>query len=109
MIIDLVHFIQYIFRFSVNPLQQEIQNSISLSREDIWASMIATFCGSLFTRLLAGPICDKFGARLPFAFFILVTCIPTLWIGFVQSSAAFIVVRFFLGIGGGAFVMCHFW
>ena len=71
--------------------------------------MIATFLGSLVTRLIAGPICDKYGARLPFAIFILATCLPTLSVAFISSSTEFIIVRFFLGIGGGAFVMCHFW
>ena len=96
-------------RFSVNPLLHVIQLSLSLTKEELWSSMIATFVGSLITRMIAGPICDKFGARLPFAFFILATCIPTLLCGFVKSSFQFIIVRFFLGIGGGAFVMCHFW
>lgn len=95
--------------FSVNPLLFVMQESVGISTEAIWSSTISTLLGSLITRLIAGPICDKYGARLPFAFFLLATCIPTLCIGFVQTNLQLIIVRFFVGIGGGSFVMCHFW
>lgn len=95
--------------FSVNPLILRIQESLGVDDTTIWLSIVSTLSGSLISRLVAGFVVDKYGARLPFAGILLLTCVPCLCLGIVQTGLELIVVRFFLGIAGGAFVMVHAW
>lgn len=60
-------------------------------------------------RFLLGPMCDKFGARIPFALILCAASIPTACIGFVNSATGLAIIRLFIGIAGGTFVMCQFW
>eukprot|EP00594_Rhizosolenia_setigera_P003273 CAMPEP_0178951284 /NCGR_PEP_ID=MMETSP0789-20121207/7133_1 /TAXON_ID=3005 /ORGANISM="Rhizosolenia setigera, Strain CCMP 1694" /LENGTH=796 /DNA_ID=CAMNT_0020632125 /DNA_START=79 /DNA_END=2469 /DNA_ORIENTATION=+ len=95
--------------FSINPLILRIQESLGVDDTTIWLSIVSTLSGSLISRLVGGFVVDKYGARLPFAGILLLTCVPCLCLGIVQTGLELIVVRFFLGIAGGAFVMVHAW
>lgn len=95
--------------FSINPLILKVQESLEVDEETIWLSIVSTLAGSLLTRLASGLVVDKYGPRLPFAGILLLACIPCLCLGLVQTGWELIVVRFFLGMGGGAFVCVHTW
>ena len=60
-------------------------------------------------RFLLGPACDKFGARIPMAGILCAASIPTACVGFVNTAAGLYVLRLFIGIAGGTFVMCQYW
>jgi len=60
-------------------------------------------------RILIGPICDSYGARIPMAVVLCVAAIPTACVGLVESSAGLSTIRFFIGIAGSSFVMAQFW
>lgn len=95
--------------FSLNPMLYVVQQSLGIEDRKIWESIIASLAGSFVSRLIAGFVCDKYGARLPFAALLVFSCIPTLCLGLVKTALELIIVRFFVGFAGGAFVMCHFW
>lgn len=94
--------------FSVNPLILRIQESLGVDDTTIWLSIVSTLSGSLISRLVGGFVVDKYGARLPFAGILLLTCVPCLCLGIVQTGLELIVVRFFLGIAGGKFCFTAF-
>lgn len=60
-------------------------------------------------RFILGPLCDQYGARILFAFVLCLASIPTACVGFVNSAQGLIVLRLFIGLAGGTFVMCQYW
>lgn len=98
-----------IFRFSISPLLTEVQDSLGLSKEQIWTSSISAVSGTIVMRFLLGPYCDKFGPRIPMGIILACSAIPTGMTGLVNSSIGLSILRFFIGIGGSSFVMCQYW
>jgi NNP family nitrate/nitrite transporter-like MFS transporter len=60
-------------------------------------------------RVVAGPLCDKFGPRKVFGGLLLVGSIPLGLAPLVNSAEGLYASRFFIGILGGAFVPCQVW
>jgi MFS transporter, NNP family, nitrate/nitrite transporter len=73
------------------------------SKQDVWTSSIANDCTAILTRILIGPICDAYGARIPMAIVLIAASIPTAMLGLVQSATGLAVCRFFIGIAGSSF------
>lgn len=65
--------------------------------------------GTLVVRLMAGPLCDRFGPRLVFVGCLLAGAIPTAMAGLVTNPKGLIALRFFIGILGASFVPCQVW
>lgn len=64
---------------------------------------------SLLVRLLAGPLCDRFGPRRTFAGCLIAGAIPTFCAGGIKNASGLYAIRFFVGILGGSFVPCQVW
>ena len=60
-------------------------------------------------RLVLGPLCDKYGARLCMASILLVSAIPCAMTGLVESAEGLYIARAFIGIAGASFVACQYW
>ena len=60
-------------------------------------------------RFILGPACDKYGARVLFTVVLCAASIPTAMTGLVNSATGLAVLRLFIGIAGGTFVMCQYW
>ena len=60
-------------------------------------------------RFILGPACDKYGARILFTVVLCSASIPTACTGFVETATGLAILRLFIGIAGGTFVMCQFW
>jgi NNP family nitrate/nitrite transporter-like MFS transporter len=102
-------FIAFFIWFAPAPLLSEIRSTLGLSKQQIWTSNIVGVGGTIFMRFLLGPACDKYGARVLFAVVLCVASIPTSMLGLVNSATGLAVIRLFIGIAGGTFVMCQFW
>merc|ERR1711881_594827 len=70
---------------------------------------IMSLTGTLVIRLIAGPLCDRFGPRYVFVGCLLAGAIPTAMAGLVTSPTGIIVLRFFIGVLGASFVPCQVW
>jgi MFS transporter, NNP family, nitrate/nitrite transporter len=99
----------FIIWFCVAPLLPEIKKTLKISKQDIWTSNIVAVGGTIFMRFILGPLCDKYGARIPFAWILCLAAIPTAAVGLVNNKNDLIIVRLFIGIAGGTFVMCQYW
>lgn len=66
-------------------------------------------CATLLVRVVAGPLCDRFGPRNTFAGCLIVGAIPSFCAGGVYNASGLMAVRFFVGILGGSFVPCQVW
>ena len=102
-------FIAFFIWFAIAPLLSEIRTTLGLTKQEIWTSNIVGVGGTIFMRFLLGPACDKYGARVLFAVVLCVASIPTSMVGLVNSATGLAVIRLFIGIAGGTFVMCQFW
>lgn len=65
--------------------------------------------GTILVRFILGPLCDKYGARILFTLVLCGASIPTACTGLVQSSQGLVILRAFIGLAGGTFVMCQYW
>jgi len=102
-------FIAFFIWFAIAPLLSEIRTTLDLDKQQIWNSSIASVAGTIFMRFLLGPLCDKFGSRVLFTVVLCVASIPTACTGLVNSATGLTVLRLFIGIAGGTFVMCQYW
>jgi NNP family nitrate/nitrite transporter-like MFS transporter len=102
-------FVAFFTWFAVTPLLGEIKDTLGLSKADIWTSSLCGTAGTIIMRIIMGPMCDKFGARICMAFILAVSAIPCAFTGFVNSSQGLSSVRSFVGISGSAFVACQYW
>jgi hypothetical protein len=95
--------------FAITPLLGEIRTSLNLTPAQVWTSSIVGVGGTIFMRFVLGPLCDKYGARVLMAVILCAASIPTAMTGVVNTSAGLAVLRLFIGISGGTFVMCQYW
>jgi NNP family nitrate/nitrite transporter-like MFS transporter len=102
-------FCAFLVWFAPAPLLSEIRDNLGLSKADVWNSSIANDIVAVMGRILIGPICDNYGARIPMAMVLVVSSIPTAMVGFVNTSAGLSIIRLFIGIAGSSFVMAQFW
>ena len=102
-------FLAFTIWFAPAPLLKEIKETLDLSSREIWASSICNDVAAIVLRMMLGPICDRFGARIPMALVLVTASIPTAMLGLVHTTAGLCVLRFFIGIAGSSFVMAQFW
>jgi len=102
-------FLAFMIWFAPAPLLKEIQDTLQLSKQQIWTSSITNDCTAIFMRIIMGPVCDNYAARWPMAIVLMVASIPTAMLGLVNSGSGLAVIRFFIGIAGSSFVMSQFW
>ena len=105
----LAFFFTFLAWFAITPLLGEVQDSLGLTKEEIWASNIASVAGAVFTRCICGLFCDIYGARWISAAVLFITGVPTIFTGAVNSATGLIMLRLVTGIGGSAFVTCQYW
>jgi len=102
-------FIAFFIWFSISPLLSEIKVTLNLTKEQLWTSSVVGVGGTIFMRFVLGPLCDKFGPRTLMAVVLCLASIPTACTGAVNSAGGLAVLRLFIGIAGGTFVMCQYW
>lgn len=102
-------FIAFFIWFSITPLLPDIQNDLQLTGKQVWTSSIAGVGGTIAVRFILGPLCDRYGPRVLFLLVLTAASIPTACTGFVNTATGLAVLRLFIGIAGGCFVMCQYW
>ena len=102
-------FTAFFLWFAVTPLLGEIKETLGLSKEQVWTSSLCGTAGTILMRLVLGPLCDKYGARLCMASILLVSAIPCAMTGLVESAEGLYIARAFIGIAGASFVACQYW
>jgi MFS transporter, NNP family, nitrate/nitrite transporter len=95
--------------FAISPLLPVIREDLGLTTDEIWNSSIGAVGSTVFFRILVGPLCDLYGARLVFLVLLCVSSIPVACVGLVHSARDLLLVRMFIGIIGASFVACQFW
>lgn len=102
-------FTAFFMWFAVTPLLGEIKDTLHLTNQEIWTSSLCGSAGTILFRIIMGPACDKFGARVCMAFILATAAIPCALTGLVQTAQGLAITRTFIGIAGAAFVACQYW
>lgn len=103
-------FVAFFLWFSMTPLLSEIAYTLQLTHEEIWTSSCFAVASSAVTRILIGPLNDKYGARWVMSLTLVAAAIPTAMAGWIIHDAnSLYLVRFFIGVAGSAFVTSQFW
>ncbi|KAK9221442.1 hypothetical protein WN944_009868 [Citrus x changshan-huyou] len=95
--------------FSIPPLIPIIRHDLNLTDTDVGTAGMASFLGSIFSRLAMGPVCDLLGPRVASATLSLITAPIVLSASLVSSPQSFILVRFLVGFCLANFVANQFW
>jgi NNP family nitrate/nitrite transporter-like MFS transporter len=101
-------FVCFFAWFAVAPLMPVIRADLGLTKNQVANINIAAVCVTIFVRLLVGPLCDRYGARLTYTWLLAVGAIPVFAIGLSHSYASFLFCRLCIGAIGASFVITQF-
>lgn len=101
-------FVCFFAWFAVAPLMPIIREDLGLTKDQIANINIAAVFVTILVRLIVGPLCDRYGARLTYTWLLALGAIPVIAIGFAHSYEAFIFWRLCIGAIGASFVITQF-
>jgi len=105
-------FLAFFGWFAISPLLNTIAQSPNLGLDSKSArvnSNIIAVSGTIFLRIVIGPVCDRYGPRVAQSSLLIFGALPVGLVGLSQSYAAFCSFRFFIGFVGATFVVTQFW
>ncbi|MGH8445550.1 MAG: NarK family nitrate/nitrite MFS transporter [Solimonas sp.] len=104
----LAFFVCFFAWFAVAPLMPVIKGEFGLSKDQIANINIAAVAITILTRLLIGPLCDKYGPRKTYTALLIAGAIPVLGIALVRSYEGFLFFRLLIGAIGASFVITQY-
>lgn len=94
--------------FGIAPLMAIVREDLMLTKAQIGNTIIASVAITVLVRLLIGPLCDKFGARLTYTWLLILGSLPVMSIGLAQSYESFLLFRLAIGAIGASFVITQY-
>lgn len=104
----LAFFVCFFAWFAVAPLMPVIKGEFGLTKDQIANINIAAVAITILTRLLVGPLCDKFGPRKTYTALLVLGAIPVLGIALMKSYEGFLFFRLLIGAIGASFVITQY-
>src|SRR5512138_2890119 len=101
-------FVCFFAWFAVAPLMPLIREDLGLTKDQIANINIAAVCVTILVRLIIGPLCDRFGARLTYTWLLALGAVPVVAIAFAHTYEAFLFWRLCIGAIGASFVITQF-
>ncbi|GAB9472107.1 hypothetical protein Gpo141_00009296 [Globisporangium polare] len=102
-------FIAFFGWFSIPPLMPTIKKQLHLSADQVSNSNIVSVASTILGRVIAGPLCDRYGSRTVQAVLLVLGAIPVASAALVTSYTGFMFARFFIGLVGCTFVATAYW
>ncbi len=94
--------------FGVAPLMAVVREELSLSREQVMSTVIASVAATAFARVVVGRLCDRQGPRRVYALLLVLGAIPVMSLGLADDYESFLLLRLAIGSVGAAFVVTQF-
>ena len=94
--------------FGIAPLMAIVREELMLSKTQIGNTIIASVAITVLIRLLIGPLCDRFGARLTYTWLLILGSLPVMGIGLAKSYESFMLFRLAIGAIGASFVITQY-
>ncbi|KAJ0411204.1 hypothetical protein ATCC90586_003843 [Pythium insidiosum] len=102
-------FIAFFGWFSIPPLMPTIKTQLHLTSDQVANSNIASVASTIIGRLVAGPLCDRYGSRSVQAALLVLGALPVAAASLCTSYTGLVVVRFCIGFVGCSFVATANW
>jgi len=94
--------------FGIAPLMAIVREDLSLTKEQIGNTIIASVAITVVARLLIGWLCDKIGPRKAYTWLLVVGSVPVMTIGLADSYETFLLFRLAIGAIGASFVITQY-
>ena len=94
--------------FGIAPLMAIVREELSLTKEQIGNTIIASVAITILARLFIGWLCDRIGPRLCYTLLLVLGSIPVMSIGFANSYQSFMLFRLGIGVIGASFVITQY-
>lgn len=101
-------FIAFFGWFGIAPLMAYVREDLSLTKEQIGNTIIASVLITVFVRMLIGPLCDRIGPRITYSGLLILGSIPVMMIGLANSYETFLLFRLAIGAIGASFVITQY-
>ena len=85
------------------------EGGLGLKKAELMTAGDLAVTGTILMRVLAGPMCDTWGARKTFIFLLLIGIPGMIVFMTAQSAAAFTLGRILIGLSLATFVTCQVW
>ncbi|MCA9143744.1 MAG: MFS transporter [Planctomycetaceae bacterium] len=94
--------------FGIAPLMAVVREELSLTKEQIGNTIIASVAITILARLFIGWLCDRIGPRLCYTILLVFASIPVMSIGLATSYESFMLFRLGIGVIGASFVITQY-
>lgn len=101
-------FLSFLAWFGIAPLMAIVRDDLGLTKAQIGNTVIASVSITIFARLLAGWLCDRFGPRHTYCALLCLGALPVMGIGFSHSYQSFLLFRLAIGLIGASFVISQY-
>ena len=101
-------FLSFVAWFGIAPLMAIVRDDLKLTKAQIGNTVIASVAITIFARLLAGWLCDRFGPRRTYSALLIVGALPVMGIGLSHSYHSFLLFRLAIGLVGASFVITQY-
>ncbi|WPR74522.1 MFS transporter [Algoriphagus sp. NG3] len=104
-ITSIAFFICFFAWFGIVPFMPDVVKDLGLTPAQKWNATVLAVAGTIFSRLLIGKLCDKYGPRLCYTWLLILGSIPVIASGLVQTPVQFYICRLLTGFIGASFVI----
>ena len=94
--------------FGIAPLMAIVREELSLTKEQVGNTIIASVAITIIARLFIGWLCDRIGPRLCYTCLLIVGSIPVMAIGLSTGYHSFLLFRLGIGVIGASFVITQY-
>lgn len=94
--------------FGIAPLMAIVREELSLTKEQVGNTIIASVAITIVARLIIGWLCDRIGPRLSYTILLMVGSIPVMTIGLSTGYQSFLLFRLGIGVIGASFVITQY-
>ena len=94
--------------FGIAPLMAVVREELSLTKQQIGNTIIASVAITILGRLFIGWLCDRIGPRYCYTLLLVLGSIPVMSIGFAHSYESFLLFRLGIGVIGASFVITQY-
>src|SRR5947209_3418613 len=71
--------------FGIAPLMSEVRKEMHLTKDQVGWCIIGSVAITIFTRMLAGRLCDRYGPRLTYTWLLILGSLPVMGIGLAHD------------------------
>ncbi len=94
--------------FGIAPLMAVVREELSLTKQQIGNTIIASVAITIFARLFIGWLCDRIGPRKSYTILLVLGSLPVMGIGLAQDYTTFLLFRLGIGTIGASFVITQY-